>query len=93
MPLNRNETGGKSLPGNVAVTSTAQVVVGSRSGRVSLSLRNNGTTTVFLGFSPSLTAANGYPLLTNEEYVFEDYLGAVYVISASTGDLRFFEVY
>jgi hypothetical protein len=56
-------------------------------------MRNNGSTDLFFGDDATVTAANGYPLLPDEEYVFDDYTGPVYVISATTGDLRYFEVY
>jgi hypothetical protein len=90
--LNRNEAGGGGTTGAVAVTTTPAQVVGIRQNRVSLALRNNGATDVFYGFSQSVTPSTGYPLLPNEEYVFEDFLGAVFIVCATTGDLRFAEI-
>lgn len=91
--LNRNEIGSDVNKGAVAVTTTAKLVAERRSNRVSLIIRNYGATDLFFGKGPTLTAADGYPLLPSEEYVFDDYAGAVYIISLTTGDLRFFEVY
>ena len=91
--LNRNEVGAKVDAGNVVVSSSASQVVDQNSQRVSLSLRNNGETDLFFGFTASVTTVTGYPLLPDEEYEFVDYMGPVYVICATTGDLRYYEVY
>jgi hypothetical protein len=79
--------------GATAVTTTAQQVMPFRRSRTSVSLRNAGATTLYIGASTAVTTANGYPLLPDEEYEFTDYVGALSVICGSTGDLRYFEVY
>jgi hypothetical protein len=91
--LNKNQTGGNLNYGNKAVTATAQQVVGSRSQRVSLLLRNYGLTPIFLGDDPNVTTSTGFPLDSDEEMEMDDYVGAVYAISATTGDLRYFEIH
>lgn len=91
--LNRNESGEQGIAGAVSVTSTAAEVRPLRSKRVSLSVRNNGTTDVFLGLSAAVTTATGYTLKPDEEFVWEDYVGPVYVITATTGNLRYLEIF
>lgn len=89
--LNKNEISFQGTVGAVAVTSTATLVADRTRQRVSLALRNAGSTTLYYGFAASVTAATGYPILANEEYVFTEYAGPVYIVCATTGDLRFAE--
>ena len=90
--LNRNQTGSNAVLSAVAVTTTAKRVVTPRFNRVSLSLRNNGDVDLFVG-GPNVTTATGYPIKSGEEYEFVDFLGELWVIAASAGDLRYIEVY
>ncbi len=77
----------------VAPTTNAAKIVDPNPDRESLSLRNAGSVTVYLGKDTTLTAANGYPLETGD--VLEDTasIDAWWAITAAdTGDVAIIEV-
>jgi hypothetical protein len=79
--------------GTVTVTTTATALPATAAtGRSSLSVKNNGAVTIYVG-SSTVTSANGYPLAPNAEISFDvgDQV-IVYGITASgSADIRVLE--
>ena len=73
-------------------SSSVTTVLSDNPNRVSWLIKNNGSVTVYIGFSSSLTAANGLPLYPGDVISDDSYTGPVYVITDSgTSDLRVME--
>ncbi len=68
-------------------------------GRSSVTIINNGTETIFLGYDESLTIGNGLPMKAGQAFVFsrdfsDDPELAIYAISTSTtNDIRVLEAF
>lgn len=79
--------------GSVQPTTAATLIVSANPGRTSLTLRNAGSVTVYLGRDAAVTTATGYPLEAGEVLEDTDSIDAYYGIAASgTGDIRSIEV-
>ena len=81
---------------NVTVGNTATLIVAANSARLSLVIQNNGSATVYLGPSASVSASNGIPLLTGGSFQEDSggarmYQGDIYGISATSSDVRYWE--
>lgn len=80
---------------NVSVATTATSIVSSDAQRKSLTMKNNGSTTIYLGNDGSVTTSNGYPLEPGKE-MFLEYAKsreAWYgIVSSGTVDLRYVDV-
>jgi hypothetical protein len=77
----------------IALTSTAVLITTqvSNSQRNGLVVRNNGAGTAFLGFGSGVTSSNGLPLKIDEQITIDGSV-PVWAVSASTSDLRVWEL-
>ena len=76
-----------------APTAVAASVLASNAARVSATIYNNGSVTVYLGKDGTVTAANGIPLIPGATLNDTSSLDAWFGITAAgTGDLRIVEV-
>lgn len=79
--------------GRAQPTVAATLIVSANPSRTSLTLRNAGSVTVYLGRDATVTATSGYPLEAGEIMEDTDSIDAYYGITASgTGDIRSIEV-
>lgn len=69
----------------VSVASTATVILGSNALRKGANIVNDGTATIFLGFTSSVTAATGLQLASGSSFVIDTplYIGGVWGIVAT----------
>lgn len=57
--------------GQVAVTTTASKVVAGQSGRDTITLYNSGSATAYVGPGASVTALNGFPIISGAALTME----------------------
>lgn len=69
--------------GNIDVTDTAQEF---DTGGATYSIRNNGSSTVYVGSDSSVTILNGYPLKEGDDIFVRS---SVFLIAETTGDIRY----
>lgn len=69
--------------GNIGVTSTAQEF---DTGGATYSVKNNGTSIVYVGSDSNVTVNNGYPLKDGDEIFVRS---PIFLIAETTGDVRF----
>ncbi len=76
------------------IISAENFAAGSKDGRVTYEILNNGQQTIWLGGTSGVTSANGSPLPAGGARTLDLRLGAVvYAISAAAGqDVRILEV-
>lgn len=77
-------------PFAVTITTVATQIRAANGLRRTLSLRNNGVATVYLGNSSAVTTSTGYPLETGDA-VDEDQSGDAWwgiVVGPGSGDIR-----
>jgi hypothetical protein len=80
-----HQMGGATITtGQLAVTTTAQVLIASNTKRFSVVITNTGASTVFLGTS-SVSTANGHALPSGNSISFRSST-AIYAIAAATGN-------
>ena len=81
------------MNGNVNVGDTAALIISGNTDRKKMKMKNDGSNTVFLGSDTSVTISTGFPLLTNEELLNNDYTGDWYGIcdTSEDTDVMFFE--
>ena len=84
--------------GSVSVGTSATTVVASNTARVSATVYNNGTATIYCGVNSSVvvgsagTANSGFPLTTGSSRVYDRYTGAIVCISGTAAqDVRYDE--
>jgi len=86
--------GGRNTQVDVS-TAAIEVLASPLEFRRALVIHNNGGSTVYFGFSAGVTAANGFPLLTNEKIAI-DMTGnpnmRIWMISDSSSDVRLLEL-
>lgn len=87
------QTAGVSLQASkVAVGVSAVVAASARATRQKLTIKNNSSSTVYLGSDASVTTASGFPLDPGEGFTFEGTSAAVYAIAGAAGlDIRILE--
>lgn len=72
-----------------APTNSASSIVAAAAGRLSVSIFNAGTMTVYLGKDNTVTTSNGFPLVVGATLSDDVSVDAWWAITASgTGDLR-----
>lgn len=76
-------------------TSAVQILTSPLEFRRALVIHNNGGSTVYFGFSASVTTSTGFPLVTNEKIAI-DMVGNpnmnIWLISDSASDVRLLEL-
>lgn len=74
--------------GQIAISTSAVTAVPSNASRKVLNIKNIGSSTFYLGTDTSCTTANGFPVLSSEEFNSNDYTGVWYAIAttATTAD-------
>lgn len=83
-----------ATPSKATVTTTVTLIVSSRSGRNNLEVFNEGTVDVYIADDNTVSTTTGYILASGQSISFEDYVGALYGITASgSSDVRVMEVY
>lgn len=81
-------------PSQQDVTTTAVIIVAERSNRNSISIRNLGANTIYIGQDDTVAVASGFPIDANSVKTIDNYIGALYGIASSgTNDIRILEVY
>lgn len=78
----------------VTVNDSADQILAAASTRRGAVVVNNGSVTVFLGKSASVTTSNGIPLAAGQSFTVDgrEYLGPVFGITASgSADVRYWE--
>lgn len=76
----------KTDDGNISrpsIDNTADVILNANPDRKKMIIQNVGTVTVYLGFTNTVTTATGFPLPVNAVWEDENWIGALYGITAS----------
>lgn len=77
---------------SVDVNNSATLIKASNTARKCILIKNNGTSTLYIGTTNAVTIADGYPIEASESIYFY-FKDAVYGITASaTIDIRYMEV-
>ena len=77
---------------SASVTTSATLIVSSRSDRRELMITNSGSEVVYIGYTDSVAVATGFPLIVGAYLTLENYIGSVYGISpTTTNDIRVLE--
>jgi hypothetical protein len=82
-----SQTGGY---GNVTVATTATLIKAAAS-RQSISIYNNGASTVFVGYDTAVTTTNGMPIPAGAEREIRDELAVYGIVASGTVDVRYIE--
>lgn len=72
--------------GKINIGDTPTLIITNNEDRKRLYFKNVGVTTVYIGSDDSVTASNGFPIRTQEEFINNDYAGEWYGISESSED-------
>ena len=67
----------------VAITTSAGVIVASNANRKKLIIHNVGSDTIYIGDDGSITSSNAFPILSGETFEINDYTGIIKGICAS----------
>ena len=67
----------------VAITTSAGVIVASNANRKKLIIHNVGSDTIYIGDDGSITSSNAFPILSGETFEINDYTGAIQGICAA----------
>jgi len=92
-PIPTNNVRGSKVFSTAAPTASAAQCLAANASRKTAVIYNNGSQTVYLGGSGSVTTSNGLPLLVGASVEDDTSVDAWFAVTASgTGDLRIVEV-
>lgn len=93
--VNGSGNASETISNSVAtIETTASLLVSSRSNRNNLSIRNNSSNIVYIGFDNTVTVDDGYILDVDSVLNIDNYVGALYAISSTgSNEVRVMEVY
>lgn len=74
----------------IPVTNVSTLIAATNTARYSISIRNIGTVTMYIGPS-GVTTSTGFPLSPNETYTFDRNTGAIYGITSSATTAAYLE--
>lgn len=72
----------------INVTTSATLIIAANTNQKKRNLKNVGSETVFVGSDNSVTVADGFPVLPQEELNFGDFNGTLYgIVTTSDADV------
>jgi len=78
---------------NADILTTATLLVSARATRRDLLVRNVGSDTVYLGADNTVTTSTGFPLDTGSCMTFENFIGTLYgIVATTTSNVRVAEM-
>jgi len=77
----------------VGVGTSATLVIASNTDRISLAVKNLGSSDMYIGFDSSVSSSNGWRVEPGAGVSFEYYLGPIYAVSPSgTQKMAYMEI-
>jgi len=77
--------------GNISVTTSATLIKATNTSRKSILIRNNGSSTLYIGGNNSVTTSNGFEVIAGEEIYIKDTDEIYGIITSGTLDVRYLE--
>jgi len=77
--------------GNISVTTAATLIKATNASRKSILIRNNGSSTLYIGGNNSVTTSNGFEVIAGEEIYIKDTDEIYGIVASGTLDVRYLE--